>query len=188
MGLGGSTRKAFLLVLYHCGLRTDEASHLIWQDLSEACKELVIQPHVNLPGVFDWGPKGKARRTLPVPACVLAALAELPRATPYVFVPPARYRQLLAGRSPESRGLHTHCSLLLHSLPKGFRKLRELAGIREGTLHEFRRTFVTNWLQKLPPHEVQLLAGHEDIQTTLAIYAEVTGAQVVERARALQTA
>ena len=50
-----------------------------------------------------------------------------------------------------------------------------------------RRTFVTNWLRHpgMSPEEVQLLAGHEDIQTTLKIYAQVSAADVIAKAKRL---
>ena len=46
-----------------------------------------------------------------------------------------------------------------------------------------RRTCITNWARdpELKPKDVQVLAGHEDIQTTLAVYTIVEEDDVVEK-------
>ena len=55
-----------------------------------------------------------------------------------------------------------------------FRKLRDRAGVSGGTMHDFRRTCITNWLKDLvPPHEVQRMAGHSSIETTMKYYVKV---------------
>lgn len=168
---------AFLLLLYWTGLRFSEASHLLWQDLDLETGTLTVQSHTRLPGIIDWSPKGKARRTLPVPTVVLVSLRQLPTDTPYVFLTKRRYREVLAE--------HPAPSILLHGVPQQFGRLKRLAGVREGIIHDFRRTYITNMLSHLQVHEVQILAGHEDVTTTLKHYAWVLEAQVTEKARAV---
>lgn len=68
---------------------------------------------------------------------------------------------------------------------KKFKQIREEAGVAEGCIHDLRRTCITNWARRLQSADVQILAGHEDIQTTLAFYVEVDRSEAVERARRL---
>lgn len=178
--------KCYISILYHAAIRLNEVVHLIWRDVDFNKGILKIHPHVRLKGVFEWGPKGKARRAIPVPDDVMNFLAKVQQqqeeGIPYVFVSKSRYLQLLAQDKPNTE--------LLHGIPKGFRHLRNVAGIDEGNIHDMRRTAITNWTkQGLTPKDVQLLAGHEDLNTTLEIYAMVQEEDVVEKARKLiQTA
>jgi integrase len=174
--------KTFITLLNDTGLRLGEAVHLIWQDVDFDAQELKIQPHVGLDGVLPWQPKGKAHRTVPLSPRLLELLAErqaaAPDKVPYVFLPASRYADVLrngAGKTGE----------ILHSVRKGFVKIRRRAAVLEGCIHDWRRTFITHWLLKMKPSEVQLLAGHEDIQTTLKIYGEVCDADVVAKAKAI---
>jgi integrase len=97
-----------------------------------------------------------------------------------VFLTQARYAEL------QQKGLQPGIDIL-NCLRKGFVDIRTKAGIDEGTVHDMRRTFITNWLRKpeMSPEEVQLLAGHEDIMTTLKVYSEVNEADVVAKAKRL---
>ena len=174
--------KTFISVLYECGLRLNEAAHLIWHDIDFEASELRVAPHANLKGVAPWRPKGKALRTLPMPTSLVNLFTRMHEehgeGVPYVFLPVPRYVQMLQEGFKPGRDL-------LHSVRKGFVRIRDLAGIPEGMIHDMRRTFVTNWLRNpgMSPEEVQILAGHEDIQTTLSIYSEVNEAEVVAKAK-----
>jgi hypothetical protein len=57
------------------------------------------------------------------------------------------------------------------------------AGIKDGVFHDFRGTCITEWLEKgLMPHEVQKLAGHADIKTTMNYYVGIRES-LIDRAR-----
>lgn len=176
--------KTFITLLHDCGVRMNEAAHLIWRDIDFEAAELRIAPHVNLKGVFPWRPKGKGLRTLPISPELLDLLTRLraaqPVGIPYVFLGQARYAELLR------KGLAPGVDIL-NCIRKGFVDIRTKACIDEGTVHDMRRTFITNWLRKpeMSPEEVQLLAGHEDIMTTLKVYSEVNEADVVSKAKRL---
>jgi len=47
------------------------------------------------------------------------------------------------------------------------------AGVPKCTLHDFRRSAVTNWAEHLPIQVVQQLAGHSDITTTRNYYLAI---------------
>jgi len=162
----------YISVLYYAGLRMNEATHLIWRDIDFDKGILCIQPHVKLKGVFEWRPKGKARRSVPVPSEVISYLAQMQHSQsegiPYVFLSYNRYVEL---QNNNPRGE------LIWNIGKGFRRIRDLADVSEGTIHDMRRTCITNWTKQpsLTPKDVQILAGHEDLNTTLDIYAMVDG-------------
>jgi len=173
---------AFLTLLYECGVRLGEASHLIWQDVDFENGIITIQPHTRLKGITDWTPKDQARRFLPMSDDLASRLIVLqerqPAGIPYVFLGADRYQRLLS---------HGLCASgdLLHGIHKRFVAMRASVGIVDGDLHSFRRTAITNWARdpNLKPKDVQLLAGHQSIVTTLEIYAMVDGDDVVKRAR-----
>ena len=51
------------------------------------------------------------------------------------------------------------------------------------TIHDLRRSCITNWAQRLPIHVVQQLAGHSDIQTTQQFYLSVQPDDVTKAQR-----
>ena len=175
--------KCFIAVLYHAGLRLNETAHLIWRDIDFENGILRLQPHTGLQEVFDWRPKGKARRAVPVPDEVVQFLAQMHQkqreGVPYVFLPHPRYLEIKHAGGPKSE--------ILHGITKGFKRLCSVAGISEGTVHDMRRTCITNWAKRpeLTPKDLQILAGHEDLNTTLDIYAMVEEEDVVEKMRKL---
>jgi integrase len=64
-----------------------------------------------------------------------------------------------------------------------FRNLLDRAEIRNGCFHDLRKTAITRWLLAgLAPQEVQRLAGHADIETTMKYYAACRD-DIVYRAR-----
>lgn len=173
--------EAFLSVAYHTGFRLDEISHMIWADVDWENNALKVQPHHKLKGVIDWTPKGKARRVVPVPADTIRLLLALrERQTPgipYVFLEMDRYVQVMRMDKPPAT--------LLHMILAQFKdKIRNPANIMEGTIHDFRRTFATRLLrQGVSVHHVQVLCGHQQLNTTLDIYNEVSEEDAVSAAR-----
>ena len=61
----------------------------------------------------------------------------------------------------------------LNNTLRDFSKIRRKAGIKKCTLHDLRRSAVTNWAKNLPIQVVQQLAGHSDIATTRKYYLAV---------------
>jgi integrase len=60
-----------------------------------------------------------------------------------------------------------------NNLIRDFNLIRRRAGVKKCTLHDLRRSAITNWDQKLPIQVVQQLAGHADISTTQKYYLAV---------------
>lgn len=62
---------------------------------------------------------------------------------------------------------------LINNVLRRFQTLCRKAGIEAFTLHDLRRSCITNWAAHLPIHVVQQLAGHSDIKTTQHYYLAV---------------
>lgn len=89
---------------------------------------------------------------------------------PYVFVSPKRL-----GRIKERRKISkwNPRSELINNLSRDFNIIRRKAKLEDFTLHDLRRSAITNWAQKLPIQVVQQLAGHASITTTRKYYLAV---------------
>ena len=57
---------------------------------------------------------------------------------------------------------------------RDFKRLTGKAGVTGVSLHDLRRSCLTNWARCLPVHVVRELAGHADITTTQQFYLSVT--------------
>lgn len=174
--------KTLITLLHDCGLRIGEATNLIWRDVDFAAEVIRVQPHDGLPGILEWRPKGKQHRAVPMTPQLSDLLAKhqgrQPEGLPYVFLSSDRYATVKA--RPPKPGAD-----LIGAVDKGFRKIRRQAGVAEGSLHDWRRTAIINWLEMpgLTPRDVQLLAGHDDLNTTLGIYVALTNAQAVDKVK-----
>ena len=142
-------------------------------DIDFAAGELHVDAKVADGYVQEWTPKDHEVRTLPLPEQALQLLRALqaasPAKCPYVFMEPGRweyYRRCVDSATWNSRDL-------VHNALRRFQTMCRRAGVREFTLHDVRRSCITNWARKLPIHVVQQLAGHADINTTKKYYLSV---------------
>jgi len=148
--------RAFLVTLYTAGLRLREATNLTWCDIDFESYQLHITRKKAAGLVQAWMPKDHQMRMIPLPAKTINLLAV--------------WR---AGQD------------LLNNLLKRFQRLCRRAVSRPPTLHDLRRTCITNWAGQLPIHVVQQLAGHSDMRTTQRYYLSVQP-QDLDKARAIQ--
>ena len=136
--------------------------------------------------LHDWEPKDHEGRVIPIPLDVIQKLADLQVSSsegcPYVFIPPLRWKHI---RQARRSGKWTDDQALLNNLHRRFRTIRRRAKIRSCTLHDLRRSCITNWAGGLPIHVVQKLAGHADIRTTRKYYLAVQESDL-NRARQVQ--
>jgi len=178
--------RAFLVTLYTTGLRLREATNLTWCDIDFQSYQLHITRKKAAGLVQAWTPKDHQMRMIPLPAQTINLLAvwqsAAPEGCPYVFMGQTRWayyhRQVERGRWRESQDL-------LNNLLKRFKTICRRAGTRPYTLHDLRRTCITNWAGQLPIHVVQQLAGHSDMRTTQLYYLSVQP-QDLDKARAIQ--
>ena len=93
---------------------------------------------------------------------------------PYIFISAQRLQRILCRREI---GNWSPTSEVVNNLARDFGVVRQRAGVEKCTLHDLRRSAITNWAQKLPIQVVQQLAGHSDITTTRKYYPSVHAAR-----------
>ena len=178
--------EALLLTLYTTGIRKREALHLRWQDLDFEESLLHVTRRSGGGFVQAWTPKDHEMRSIPLPDRTVTALATwqsvAPEASPYVFMDHGRWeyyrQQVEAGNWDPSRDL-------TNNVLRRFKTLCRRAGVGHYTIHDLRRSCITNWAKELPIHVVQQLAGHSDINTTRQFYLSVQP-EDMEKAKAVQ--
>lgn len=180
--------RALVTTFYTAGLRLREAMNLTWQDIDFESHDLHVTRKKAVGFVQPWSPKDHQLRMIPLPAQTVNLLAAwqsvAPEDCPYIFMEQARWdyyrRQVEASRWRERTDL-------VNNLLRRFQTICRKAGVRAYTLHDLRRSCITNLARQLPIHVVQQLAGHSDMHTTQRYYL-VVQRQDLERARAIQAA
>ena len=175
--------RTFLSLLYTTGLRLSEACHLTWDDIDFAGRMVQVAPKRDPGTRVPWEPKDHELRAVPLSPRILELLGDLKSAcedgVPYVFLSRARHeevmRQFRAGKWYEGRAI-------INNVLRNFKAIVHRAGVGRCTLHDLRRSCLTNWARELPAHVVQKLAGHSSVETTLRYYLCVGDADL-EKAR-----
>jgi integrase len=178
--------QALLVVLYTTGVRLREALHLTWADVDFANAQLHVTRKSANGLVQAWSPKDHEMRSIPLTPQAISFLAAwqstAPEQCPYVFMDQGRWdyyrEQVKAGRWALGRDL-------VNNVLRRFQRLCRKAGVGPFTIHDLRRSCLTNWAQQLAIHVVQQLAGHSDIKTTQQFYLSVQPEDVV-KAQAVQ--
>jgi integrase len=166
--------RTLLVTIYATGLRLREAMNLTWDDIDFEKNQLRVSPKEKSEWIQAWQPKDHEFRLIPLPEQVMTLLATwqslAPEKCPYVFLDEGRwefYRQKVSvdqWRAGQD---------LMNNLLRRFRTICRRAGVALYTIHDFRRSCITNWAKKLPLHVVQKLAGHSDIKTTQMYYLSI---------------
>ena len=69
------------------------------------------------------------------------------------------------------------------NIRRNWQLMCEKAGVDDVTFHDLRATCITEWFEQgLMPHEVQRLAGHSSIETTMKYYVGYRES-MIDRAR-----
>lgn len=183
--------KARILLAKTAGLRRGEILNLTLNDIDFAKGKIIVQPKEDMKYTWRWVVKDKDRREGPLTEEVAKLLidiqTELPDGQPYLLLPPERYRCLL---KLKAKGLLID---RVRKCPDGnFRRnwkvICKTAGILDGTFHDLRATCITEWFENgMMPHEVQRLAGHSSIDTTMNYYVGIREA-MIDRAREASSA
>jgi integrase len=166
--------QTLLVVLYVTGLRKLEAMHLLWSDIDFESGMLHISRRDAKGYVQKWSPKDHELRSIPLPKQAVNLLAAwqavAPLDCPYVFLDAGRwayYRERFDAGTWKAR------QELANNWLRRFKTLCKHTGIGKFTLHDLRRSCITNWARQLPIHVTQQLAGHSDIHTTQTYYLSV---------------
>jgi integrase len=178
---------ALIVFLYTEGLRKNEAAHMTWTDIDFVGRVVHVAAHDADGYVQPWEPKDHERREIPIPDRVIEILQKLrrsaPQDCPYVFMGAGRWTYY---RKRVDEGEWPGTSDLINNLLRRFKTCCKHAGVGKFTLHDLRRSCITNWAKKgLPIHVVQMLAGHADIETTRKYYLSVQDDDIC-KARAMQ--
>ena len=89
---------------------------------------------------------------------------------PYISVPPERLNWIT---ERIRTGKWNSRSEVINNINRNFNKILRRAGVAKCTVHDLRRSALTNWAQKPPFHVVHKLAGHSSIKTTMEYYLAV---------------
>jgi integrase len=166
--------KAFLSIAYGSGLRRNEILHLTWADIDLEQHRIEVRAKKESAEILEWEPKSRTNRVVPMSdeADQLLVNMQVDAAEfhPYVFVSPERLCRIKQRR--EAGKWHSR-SQVVNRLREGFNTIRRRAKVSECTIHDLRRSAITNWAQRLPIQVVQVLAGHADIRTTRKYYLAI---------------
>jgi len=179
--------KALLALAYTSGGRRDELLNLTWADVDFDAQNVGFLPKKASRFLLAWEPKDHESRIIPVPPRTIQLLVDLQdvadERSPYVFVSGDRLAHILWRRS---KGTWKDNYELINNLTRDLEVIYHWAEIESFTLHDLRRSCITNWASVLPIHVVQKLAGHSDIKTTQRYYIAVRKCDL-EKARQVQS-
>ena len=182
---------ARILLAKTSGLRRGEILNLTLNDVDFAKGKIVVQPKLNTKFTWRWVVKDKERREAPLveeAAKILIRLQEkMPDGQPYLLLPPERYQHLI--RLKEAGQLIDRvCKCPDNNFRRNWLHLCKKASIEDLTFHDLRATCITEWFEQgMMPHEVQRLAGHSSIETTMKYYVGFRET-MIDRARQASSA
>ena len=166
--------QAFLATIYTTGLRVREAMNLTWQDIDFGEGQLHVTRKSSQGYVQAWTPKDHEMRSIPLPKEAIAILATWQTVAlekcPYVFMEQGRWDYY---RKQVDDGQWDKDKDLVNNLLRRFKTICRKAGVGSYTIHDLRRSCITNWARNLPIHVAKQLAGHSDIKTTQQFYLSV---------------
>ena len=166
--------KVLLALAYTSGGRRDELLNLTWSDVDFDTQTVRFAPKQTSGHILGWEPKDHQIREVPIPSETLQLLVNLQFETeepsPYVFIGKARLCHILDRRS---KGNWEPGSEIVNNLVRDLKVMCRHTTVNAFTLHDLRRSCITNWSKVLPIQAVQQLAGHSSIETTRKYYLSV---------------
>ncbi|HEW79399.1 MAG TPA: site-specific integrase [Phycisphaerales bacterium] len=174
--------RAFYALAYTAGLRKGELLNLTWTDIDFESGDVLIR---NRPATDTLPPffiKDQQTRNIKLPKHTLNILTLLqnaaPERVPYVLLDDSQYQTVLA-KWQRFRKLKRpwRNQDMANNVLRNFKRHLKWAEIKPiGTLsiHTLRKSCIQNWANNLNnPEVVRVLAGHEDIATTMKFYSQV---------------
>lgn len=166
--------RAMLVVFYTTALRLREGINLTWTEINLKERRVYVTRRKGSGFVQSWSPKDHECRMIPLStqaAELLEAWQSIaPVGCPYVFMEQARWNYY---SERVEKGQWTARADLVNNILRRFKTLCRRAKVGPFTVHDLRRSCITNWARQLPVHVVQQLAGHADIDTTRRYYLSV---------------
>jgi integrase len=180
--------RALFSIAYGSGLRRNEILTLTWADVDFENQQIHVTPKKDTAETFEWEPKDHENRAVPMANETAQLLVDLQVQAkvgfPYIFVSPKRLDRI---KKRQKIGRWNSRSEIINNLGKNFNSLRRRAGVAKCTLHDLRRSAITNWAGKLPIQVVQELAGHSDIATTRRYYLTVRSEDMVSASQVMNS-
>ncbi|MBW2331127.1 MAG: site-specific integrase [Deltaproteobacteria bacterium] len=172
--------QALISVAYGSGLRKSEMLNLTWSDIDFDKNLIYIRVKKSTEQTIEWEPKDHENRIVPMSEQTAQLLADLQTTSieghAYIFILPKRFARI---KQREKAGKWNSRSEILNNVSRDFDVIRRRSGIDKCTLHDLRRSAITNWAQHLPIQVVQQFAGHSDITTTRKYYLVVRSEDIV---------
>ncbi len=179
--------KALLATAYTSGLRLQELLNLTWADIDFQDNQLHVTRKVEENWVQGWQPKDCEMRVIPLPEQTINLLTSwqsvAPENCPYVFMEHERWDFY---QEKVKAGTWNKGQSLVNNILRRFKTLCRRAKVKIYSIHDLRRSCITNWAKSLPVHVVQLLAGHSDIKTTQTYYLSVQE-EDIKKAQSVQS-
>ena len=180
--------KTLIAVAYGSGLRREEILNLIWSDVDFEQKQLKVTAKRSSIKTIEWEPKDHEIRILPMTDQASQFLADLqlicPEGHPYPFITPARLKHI---KQRVKKGTWDSTCSTQNNLIRDFEVIQRCAGMPKCTLHDLRRSAMTNWSQHLPIQVVQQFAGHSNITTTRKYYLVVRNEDIDSASKIMDT-
>jgi integrase len=166
--------KTLISIAYSSGLRRNENLYPTWADVDFENQQIHFSPKKKTVETIEWELKDHEKHVVPMADETAQLLANLQvqakEGYPYIFISSKRLERI---RERQNIGKWTPRSEIINNLVRDFGVIRSRAGVAECTLHDLRRSAITNWAGQLPIQVVQQLAGHSDIATTRKYYLSV---------------
>ncbi len=166
--------KAFISIAYCCGLRRGEILNLTWSDIDFANQLIHVRAKTETDQLLKWESKTHENRSVPMPDDTSQHLANLqseaPEGYPYIFIPEDRLKHI---KDQQQQDVWSELQDTRNNCFRDYTVIRRRAGISECSIHDLRRSAITNWAQALPIQVVQQFAGHSNITTTRKYYLTV---------------
>lgn len=163
--------KRFIAIAYSSGLRKNEILHLTWKDIDFDRKRINVVAKKKRGRTIEWEPKSRKNRVVPISNEAINLLVNIqnnaPDQSPYIFISPQRLERIL---ERIRIGKWNDRSDVINNVTRKFAIIREKAKVEKCTIHDLRRSAITNWAEKLPFQVVHKLAGHSHIKTTMDYY------------------
>ena len=182
--------QARILLAKTAGLRRGEVLNLTLRDIDFSKGKVVVQPKADTACTWRWVVKDKERRELPLVKHVEQLLTrlqgELPAGHPYLLLTPQRYGHLMTLKATgRLKDRVRKCPD--NNFRRNWLVICRRARVADVAFHDLRATCITEWFEQgMMPHEVQRLAGHASIETTMKYYVGIRES-MLGRARAAST-
>jgi len=169
--------KARILLGKTAGLRRGEILNLTINDIDFAKEKIIVQPKSETKHTWRWVVKDKERREVPLVEEVAKVLIELqeqlPQEHPYLLLTPQRYRYIMQFKA-SGKLIDRVAKCPDSNFRRNWKVICKHAGIDDATFHDLRATCITEWFEQgMMPHEIQRLAGHSSIETTMNYYVGI---------------